>query len=230
MPGAEELASAFRDPFSGILYLGNPELKPEESRTIEWGLDLGYGGWDVSFSNFFTDFKNRIVTVPGAAAGTSTYDNLGEVTINGIETTASFDFGRQFGWGFRLQPYFSLVYHFKFEDEETGEDLFYISNALFSCGINFSGYKGITSNLNIAYTGKQRIDDWVSGIFPAPAADKGGFTVVNFTIDKEILDFDKYGKFTLKGQVQNLLNHSYSYQYGYPMPGRTFFLGLRYDY
>jgi vitamin B12 transporter len=111
MPGADELAADFV--FFGRRNLGNPDLDPEKSRTIEWGLDLGYGGWDVSFTNFYTNFKNKIEQVP-VNATTVTWENVGKADIYGIDGEFSFDFGRQFGWSFRLQPYLYYVYLFKF--------------------------------------------------------------------------------------------------------------------
>jgi vitamin B12 transporter len=35
---------------------------------------------------------------------------------------------------------------------------------------------------------------------------------------------------TLKGELQNFFNKDYSHSNGYPMPGRNFFLGLRYAF
>jgi vitamin B12 transporter len=50
------------------------------------------------------------------------------------------------------------------------------------------------------------------------------------TISKKILDTEKYGGFILRGEVQNLFDKDYEYAQGYPMPGRSFFLALRYDF
>ena len=41
---------------------------------------------------------------------------------------------------------------------------------------------------------------------------------------------EKYGSVTLKGEIQNLFDKDYEYAQGYPMQGRSFFLGLRYDF
>jgi len=35
---------------------------------------------------------------------------------------------------------------------------------------------------------------------------------------------------TLIGEIQNLFGKDYEYVQGYPMPGRMFFLGMRYDF
>jgi vitamin B12 transporter len=54
--------------------------------------------------------------------------------------------------------------------------------------------------------------------------------VANFTIAKKIVSSKKYGGITLRGEIQNLFDEDYEYVQGYPMPGRMFFLGLRYDF
>ena len=72
--------------------------------------------------------------------------------------------------------------------------------------------------------------DFESGNWPAPVIEKGGFTVASLTVSKKILDFEKFGNVTLKGEIKNLLDREYEYVQGYPMPGRSFFIGLRYDY
>ena len=82
--------------------------------------------------------------------------------------------------------------------------------------------KGLSADMNFSYTGKQDIT------YPEEM-EKGGFTVANFSLSKEIVGMGKDGGFTLKSAVRNLLDKNYSYVQGYPMPGRSFYLGLRYD-
>ena len=46
----------------------------------------------------------------------------------------------------------------------------------------------------------------------------------------KIEDKEKLGDLTLKVEIENLFDKDYEYADDYPMPGRSFFLGLRYDY
>jgi vitamin B12 transporter len=64
----------------------------------------------------------------------------------------------------------------------------------------------------------------------APKIEEGGFTVANLTLSKKLIDFKKYGGISLKGEIQNLFDEDYHYAKGYPMPGRSFYLGMRYDF
>ncbi len=67
-----------------------------------------------------------------------------------------------------MKPYVNFVYLTEYKDKETGEDLKYTPDLNVSYGITFSGFNGFSSNLNFAYIGEQWVDDWESGVWPAP--------------------------------------------------------------
>ncbi len=227
MPSAQQLAGNFPGWYGN--YVGNPNLDPEKSKTYEGGVDFSYASLNSSLTFFYTDFEDKIQTTT-TPTGDTTWDNVGEAEIEGLEGTFSFDIGSFGGWNFELKPYVSFVYLSEYEDETIHQDLQYTSDLHVSYGITFSDEKGLSANLQLAYTGEQKIEDWESGLWPAPEIEKGGFTLANFTISREILDFQKYGGLTLRGEIQNLFDTDYEYVKGFPMPGRMFFLGMRYDY
>jgi vitamin B12 transporter len=227
MPSARELAGNYPGWWGN--YVGNPNLNPEKSETYEGGLDFSYASFNTGLTYFHTDFKDKIETYTTASGDTS-WKNLGKAEIEGFEGEFSYDIGTHFAWDFELKPYVSFGYLTKYKDKETDEDLKYTSDLHMSYGIKVSDFAGFTANLNFAYTGKQKIDDWESGLWPAPVIEKGNFTVANLTVSKRILDSEKYGGFILRGEIQNLFDKDYEYVQGYPMPGRSFFLGLRYNF
>ena len=227
MPSARELAGNYPGWWGN--YVGNPDLNPEKSETYEGGLDFSYASFNAGLTYFHTDFKDKIETYTTPSGDTS-WKNIGKAEIEGVEADLSYDVGTFFSWDYQVKPYISFVYLTEYEDKETGEDLKYTSDLHVSYGITVSDFAGFSANLNFAYTGKQKIDDWESGLWPAPVIEKGNFTVANFTISKKILDTEKYGGFTLRGEIQNLFDKDYEYAQGYPMPGRSFFLALRYDF
>ena len=225
MPSAKQLAGDFG---TWVHYVGNPNLDPEKSKTYEGGIDFSPGPVEGSVTYFHTRFKDKIQTAT-TSSGDVTWENIGKAKIEGIEFDLSTDIGQFFQWEYEVRPYVNLVYLTKYKDEKTGEDLKYVSDKTISYGITVSDMNGFSSSLDFTYTGKQRIDDYESG-WPAPVITKDAFTVANFTILKRILEFERFGKVTVKGQITNLFDKEYSYVKGYPMPGRSFFLGLRYDY
>ncbi|WP_419655724.1 TonB-dependent receptor [Desulfosarcina variabilis str. Montpellier] len=230
MPGANQLAADYIDVFTGAQIQGNPNLSPEESSTWEGGIDFYNSGVSVSATYFYTDYKDKIeyVSLPG---GISSWDNLGEATIAGIEGELNIDVGAIYNWEFQLRPYIRFTYLTQYEDDTTGEDLKYTPDWNASYGIDFTNWKGVSVNFNIAYTGQQSVEDWENQVWPndPEIITLGSATVGSLTISKTLLTSDRWGSLTLKGNISNLFNQDYAYISGYPMPGRSFYLGLRYD-
>ncbi|MCD4743280.1 MAG: TonB-dependent receptor [Desulfobacteraceae bacterium] len=227
MPSAQQLAADYT--FWWTNYVGNPNLKPEKSGTYEAGIDFSYASFDSSVTYFHTNFKDKIVGYT-TAGGDQSWKNLGKAEIEGIEGNLTYDVGSFFSWDYEVKPYVSLTYLTKYKDKETNEDLKYISDLQISYGITISDFEGFSANLSLCYTGKQKIDDFENGGWTPPVIEKDSFTVANFTVSKKIFDSKKYGGFTLRGEIQNLFNKDCEYVQGYPIPGRSFFLSLRYDF
>ncbi len=226
MPSAQELAGNYPGWLGNCV--GNPDLDSEKSETYEGGIDFSCGSFNSALTCFYTDFEDKIETYTMPSGDTS-WKNAGKARIQGLEGEFSCDIGSLFSWDFQVKPYASFVYLTEYEDRETGKDLKYTSDLQVSYGITISDLKGLSANLNIAYTGEQKVTDYESG-WPYQVIEKGGFTVANLMISKKILDYGKYGGMTLRGEIQNLFDKDYEYVKGYPMPGRSFFLGLIYDY
>ncbi len=229
MPSADELAGNYTK--FGTNYIGNPNLDPEESKTYEGGTDFSYASLNISLTYFHTDFKDKIELDGGGLD--RTWLNIGKAEMAGFEGELSYDIGTFFDWDFQLKPYATFVRLTKYKDKETDKDLKYTSDWDVSYGIALSDYNGLSVNLNIAYVGKQDIDDWRNTGPPtyiAPVIEKGSFNVANLTISKKIAESEKLGNLTLKAEIENLFDKDYEYVNDFPMPGRSFFLGLRYDY
>ena len=225
MPSADELAGNYPGWWGGN-FIGNPNLDPEQSKTYEGGLDFSMSSLNLSFTYFSTDFKDKIET-KSLPSGDTTWENLGKAEISGFEGELSYDIGTLFDWDFQLKPYAGFVRLTNYKDKETDENLKYTSDWNVSYGITLSDYNGLSANLNIAYVGKQDTDDWR---YYAPVIEKGSFNVANLTIAKKIVDTENFGDLTLKAEIENLFDKEYEYINDYPMPGRSFFLGIRYDY
>ncbi len=225
MPAADELAA---DYYSwGTHYVGNPDLDPESSRTYEGGVDFSYNAFYSSLTYFYTDFEDKIVSAT-TTGGDQTWENLGEATVAGLEFEMSHDFGAMLGLAYQVKPYATLTWLTEYEDEETGEDLQYTSDVTASYGLTVSNYDDFSANLNVAYFGDQDITDYENGTYEVIELE--GSSVVSLSLSKRILQTENHGSLSLTGEIENLLDEDYEYVQGYPMPGRSFFIGLRYDY
>jgi vitamin B12 transporter len=76
MPGADQLAADFIDPYSGAQTLGNPNLKPEKSATWEGGIDFTNRGIFASLTYFPPISRTRSKWLP-YRDGASSWENLG---------------------------------------------------------------------------------------------------------------------------------------------------------
>ena len=225
MPSAQQLASDYT--VWGTHYVGSPNLKPEKSGTYEAGVDFSYASFDSSVTYFHTDFKDKIESYT-TEGGDKSWQNLGKAEIEGVEGNLSYDIGSFFSWDYQIKPYVSLTYLTKYKDKETNDDLKYTSDLQISYGITVSDFDGFSANLNLSYTGEQSISDWEGGT--GATIEKDSFTVASLTVSKKIFDSSKYGGITLRGEIQNLFNKDCEYVQGYPIPGRSFFLSLKYDF
>ena len=213
-------------PIFGI-WAGNPNLDPETSQTYEFGLDFSKRSFAAGITYFYTDFKNKIGYVYDPAENLTRYENIEGATIAGIEGTVSFDIGAWFNWTYELAPYLSLTRLTDYEDETTEEDLLYTPEWTVACGLRFANREiGFASNLNITYFSMQDITDYEG----TGETTLGSYSVASLTITKTLFTFEDYGNVSIKADIQNLFNEDYQTIQGYPMPGRSYYLGLKYEY
>jgi vitamin B12 transporter len=223
MPGADQLAADYVA--FGRRQVGNPDLKPETSWTLDGGLDLVRGALEASLTCFVTGYEDKIQAAT-TAAGDRTWDNLGEATIEGLEGELSYDVGAWFDWAWEVRPELQAVWLTTYEDDLTGEDLLYVSDLNLSAALTVADPGNFWARVQVSYWGPQRVEDWESGLFPVPEVEKGGFTVVNLSAEKTLLRTDRSGDLSLRFEAKNLLDHSYDHVKGFPMPGARWHAGL----
>ena len=126
-----------------------------------------------------------------------------------------------------LKSYASFTYLTEYTDEENDIDLFYTPQWTTSYGIQFTHPgTGFFSKLNFSYIGEQDITDYEG----TGETTLDGYTTADLTISKDLYSFVKYGCITLRADITNLFNEDYAVVQGYPSPGRSFFIGLKYVY
>ncbi len=212
-------------------YLGNSNLDPEKGVGWDVGAEVNWRSLNVGLTYFQIDYEDKIST-ESIGGGDYMYVNLpGETKTRGIEAQASFDVGDFLDWSIMLRPYVNLTHLFKYEDYK-GDTLRNVRNTTLSYGINFADPDmGLTADLRLTYLGHQYEGDWdYNSPTYGQTKKTGGETLVDLFLSKTLYEWEEMGKLTLKGEIRNMFDKDYSMVLGYPMPGRSFYLGLRYDY
>ncbi|MCP4159196.1 MAG: TonB-dependent receptor [Deltaproteobacteria bacterium] len=199
-------------------YLGNPNLKPESSKTYEGGIDLYFNENNISITYFRTNFKDKIISYE-ETTDNHRYKNSDRVKIEGIELSYSKRYENLFNQDLSVKPYFNGTLLTKYEDQE-GNKLSQTADQTYSMGLMVSGFDGFNSDLNLHYTGRQEAYGSVK---------QKPYTVMNLSVSKRFM-LNKAGGLTVKGEVKNISDADYDSVYGYPMSGRTIYMSLRYDF
>ena len=213
-------------PIWGI-WAGNPDLAPETSQTYEIGMEFSRRSFSAGVTYFYTDFTDKIAYAYDAADNLTRYKNVEGATIAGIEGTLDFDIGALFDWTYELAPYATFTHLMEYWNEEADEDIQYTPEWTTSCGLRLANRNiGFVSRLNITHTSKQDITDYEG----TGETTLGSYTVADLTISKTLFAFGKYGDVSIKADIRNLFDEDYATIQGYPMPGRSFYVGLKYTY
>jgi len=223
MPGADQLAADYVA--FGRRQVGNPDLQPETSWTLDGGVDFVRGAWKASLTYFMTEYEDMIQATT-TAGGDSTWENLGEASVEGLEAELSYDVGAWFDWTWEVRPEVQVAYLTTYEDESTGEDLLYVSDLHVAAALTVADPGNFWARIQASYWGPQQVEDYECGLFPAPVVEKGGFTVVNLSAEKTLIRTQKAGELSARIEVKNLLDHTYDHAKGYPMAGARYYAGL----
>ena len=209
------------------LFIGNPDLKPEKSRSWDAGFDMAHSGLTGSFTYFRTNYKDKIIALSPDSRKERHHKNLEKAYVNGVELALAFDVGEFFEQPYTLEPYANLTHLTKFEDGK-GYPLTDVARNTFSWGLKFKHPDwGLQSSLDITYydsrpnsrSGKQ------SQTYTA-----GGASVVDFSLSQRVYGFDEGGELSLKLGVKNMFNKYYTTNTDDAMPGRSVYLGVAYDF
>jgi outer membrane cobalamin receptor len=203
---------AFRSPTTGELYYpfsGNPNLRPEESRALEAGVDVSL---TPSLTWETTAFRNDVNELIQYDPQTFTNENVGKARLQGVETGIRGDLGRGF--------YARVAYtYLDATDEDTGLPLLRRPKNRASATVGKSFAEGVSFQATALWVGS-RLD-----------RDAVDFTRVVTMPSYFRFDAAATGPRFLWGvapfvRVTNVLGSSYAEANGFPAPGRRFLAGL----
>ena len=201
--------------FDGV-FVGNPDLQPEESTSWEVGVDQDFarGAVRVSLTYFDAELENEIFTdfpppdfiqTPGNRATDSTQ--------HGVEVAIA----AQLGSGFSFNGAYSFV-----DPEEDGVEEVRRPDHLASAVLNWAAPRdAFSANLAVRYNGEAQDSDFTTGIFPAPAITLDDYTLVNFIVRVKLDE-----GINVFGRVENLLDETYEQVFSFVSPGRTALIGI----
>jgi outer membrane receptor protein involved in Fe transport len=183
-------------------YMGNPDLKPESSSTIDFGLSYSTANklLFIDITWFTTKHNDKIienildsaiVNQNEVVYNVTSYKNANNSSMNGIELVASANIGTLFGNKFKLELYGNLTNIFDNTVDETltsdsgndsivTRDLLYARKSNANFGIAYDNYKGFSTRIHARYIGSRLEKDNFSNLRPGLTVDDyytdGGYT------------------------------------------------------
>jgi vitamin B12 transporter len=224
VPSPRQLAGNYY--MGSTLFLGDLDIKPEESRNWDFGVDLNLNRFSASAGYFHTDYRNlisfqRITNSPAV----SQYLNVEQATIEGAELKLAAELGRENGFPDSLTPYLNLTHLFRYQSHD-GKLLPDVSRHNLGLGLALAHSPwGLSLSVDGNYIGP--ID--VAGSYANQTASErtGGVMLWDLTVIKDInSNLSGAGSLKLKLSLKNAFNRYYDTSDGDYMPGRTFFISL----
>lgn len=200
--------TAFKAPTFNQLYFpgfGDPNLRPERSKTYEAGLRgrQNWGSWNVSA--FQTNIENLIATV--TVSGVSTAQNVDKARIKGLETEISTKLA---DWETRAT--LTLL-----DPRDTGRDTVLNRRAKRSLKLATERADGKWRYGTSLLVQGHRYDN-VSN-----TTRMGGYGIVNFQAQ-----YDLSKQWVVRGNLDNAFDKDYETVSTFKSPGRTLFISLSY--
>ena len=224
-PSAYQVAGSYSGYYN---YVGNIDLDPEKSRTIDLGFTFDNFKKGISFdaTYFDTHHDDMIVAVwKDKANNVKTYGNANQSNMDGLEIAGSYDFGSIGDYNYSLKLYANYTHLFdakiELDDDPIEYDLRYVREKSGNFGVEFDNLNGFYARLNARYSGHRYEDNWYT-YYPirTDVTDKvlehPDFMIFDLSASYTFVD-----SYTLGFSLANLLDENYTEKDGYNMPGRA---------
>jgi vitamin B12 transporter len=209
---------------------GNPSLRPESSVTWDAGLVVSRpaAGLEAELTYFDTRVRDRITmeSRPGAGERTpegevintvSTYVNVNEATIRGLEGSLGYDLGAARGFDYSLRLFGGATRLLRAELVDAGNrsPILNVADLNVNAGVEYDDLRRLSTRLGARYVGARDdtdFSDWMNpGMVTFPE-----FLVVDLSADVRLGD-----RYRLGTRLENLTDEHYYEVRGYPRPGRS---------
>ncbi len=194
-------------------FIGNPDLKPEESQNWEIGWEQTVGGFAYSATYFDASLESEIFTAFNPDFTSTALNRAGESERRGVELA-----GR---W--QAAANLSVAGQATFFDSQndTGADEIRVPELTASLSADWQARPdGLRLGLALDHVGEQ--GDFDFGPFPARRVSLKAYTLASFTLDHPLTD-----RIAVTLRAENLLDQTATDVFGYNGPGAGAFVGLR---
>ena len=204
-------------------FVGNPELRPEQSTSYDVGVDRSFAGGAVQLqvSFFQQDLRNEINGfVFDPVTFLSTAENMpGKSKRNGVELASRWNMNDSFGIGAHY------TYTESTEQDFLGNDVHELRRPKHSGGLSLdfrTAEERFSASLNADYGGT-RTDIF----FPPWPQPSEIVTLSNYWLLDLAAQYQATPAVTLFAKGSNLLDEDYEQVFGYRTQGRAGYLGVR---
>jgi vitamin B12 transporter len=224
-------APAFSQLLPTAFTIGNPDLKPERTRSIEGGVDLRFfgGGARLGITRFHQRFLDLIQFVFGGPPDfLSSYANLAEARASGWEAEVN---------GATPNGWLLFASATTLDAEITRLDAGYAGPLV--VGQRLSRRPRNTATASATYAGWRRGSIGASARrigrrpdldfreFPSPVVELKPYTVVDASATLQLTGIRSHPGVMLTARVENLFDRAYQEVLHFDAPGRTILVGAR---
>ncbi len=204
----------------------NPDIKPEKSVSLDYGVKAVHESVNYSLMGFWSDYKDftqlnifdSVAVGPGVYSPLWRFDNVDNVTIYGFEAVVE--------GNLHNGSYGSLTFSYQHGDNNTEDQPLFVSPIKTTLSIGHKHKKyGFNSEITI-----RRVEDQnrIANLTYLDDISTKGFTIVNFTNGIDIFE-----NVRLTASVNNIFDKLYSEPFNgrnpdnpIPESGRNFIIGI----
>ncbi|CAZ94129.1 TonB-dependent receptor plug domain-containing protein [Zobellia galactanivorans] len=188
-------------------YGANPDLEPEDDRTIEGGLEFAGKGNFRASALYFNRKEENFVFYDNA---TSSYKNaLNTIDAQGVEVELS--------WKAADKLNFDANYTFT---ERKGDDAVRIPKHKINANLGYAFSDRAFASLNYSLTGSRTDSDFST--FPSTIVPLDSFSLVDLYLSHECIE----NRLKVFLNVNNILNQEYTEALGFTTKGRNVMIGF----
>ena len=202
-------------------FVGNPDLKPEKSKSWEVGLDQEIAD-NARFE--LTYFNERL---EDEIDGFFVIDPLTFAATAVNRSGNSHRRGLEFGGSYQPSDSLSIRAQYTYVDSDQPDDSDMEASEIRrprnsgSLNLNYAFLNDrANANLNVSYTGDQYDTDFST--FPSTRVELDSYTLVNLAASIQVSE-----TVSVFGRVENLLDENYENVYGFATPGIGAYIGAR---